>query len=162
MNNSWDRPTLPFLYTTSFNFAFCFVNRRIHDWHLPTLHVEITISLYDSFLWYNRARKVRHRLSGVLKLTKLLCSGWYLLLLLLLFAILRNEREVIPNVLLASGNSIHSSCHESEHEADDYDDDEEDDRQERNLPYDTKINFDNYFLCHNMPITLFHSLILCR
>ena len=84
-----------------------------------------------------------------------------MLLLLLLFAILRHEREVISNALLASGNSIHSSSDESEHEADD-DDDDEDDRQERNLPYDTLISFDNYFLCHYMPITLFHSLILCR
>jgi hypothetical protein len=51
---------------------------------------------------------------------------------------------------------------ESEHEADD-DDDDEDDRQERNLPYDTLIYFDNDLLCHYMmPITLFHSLILCR
>ena len=84
--------------------------------------------------------------------------------LLLLFAILRHEREVISNVLLASGNNIHSSCDESEHEADDYDDDDEEegDRQERNLPDTTKIYFDNYFICHNMPITLFHSLILCR
>ena len=78
-------------------------------------------------------------------------------MLLLLF-----EPEVIPNVLLASGNSIYSSSDESEH-ADDYDDDEEEDeRQERNLPYGTLIYFDNDFLCHNMPITLFHSLILCR
>ena len=84
-----------------------------------------------------------------------------MLLLLLLFAILRHEREVISNVLLASGNNIHSSCDESEHEADDYDDDDEEegDRQDRNLPDATKIYFDNYFLCHNMPITLFHSLI---
>jgi hypothetical protein len=60
-------------------------------------------------------------------------------------------------------HSIHSSSDESEHEADDYDDDEEeDDRQERNLPYDTLMYFDNDFLCHNMPITLLHSLILCR
>ncbi len=86
-----------------------------------------------------------------------------------MFAILRHEREVISNVLLAFGNNIHSSCDESEHEADDYDDDDDDDeeeegdRQERNLPDATKIYFDNYFLCHNnMPITLFHSLILCR
>ena len=83
-----------------------------------------------------------------------------MLLLLLLFAILRHEREVIPNVLLAYGNSIYSSSDVSEHEADDYD--EEDDRQERNLPYDTLIYFDNDFLYHNMPITLFHSLMLCR
>jgi hypothetical protein len=69
----------------------------------------------------------------------------------------------MSNVLLASGNNTHSSCDESEHEADYYDDDEEEgDRQERNLPDATKIYFDNYFLCHNMPITLFHSLILCR
>ena len=87
-----------------------------------------------------------------------------MLLLLLLFAILRHEREVISNGLLASGNNIHGSCDESEHEADDYDDDDEEegDRQERNLPDTTKIYFDNDFLCHNMPITLFHSLILCR
>jgi hypothetical protein len=62
-----------------------------------------------------------------------LCSGWYLLQLLLLFAILRHEGEVISNVLLASGNNIHSSCDESEHEADDYDDGEEEEG-ERNLP----------------------------
>ena len=76
-----------------------------------------------------------------------------MLLLLLLFAILRQEREVIPNVLLASGNSIHISSDGSEHEADDYEDDddeEDDDRQERNLPYDTLIYFDNDFLGHNM------------
>jgi hypothetical protein len=86
-----------------------------------------------------------------------------LLLLLLLFISLRHKREVIPNILLASGSSIHSSSDESEYEADDYDDDDdEDDRQERNLPYDTLTYFDNDFLCHNMPITLFHSLILCR
>ncbi len=87
-----------------------------------------------------------------------------MLQLLLLFAILRHEREVISNVLLVSGNNIHSSCDESEHEADDYDDDDEEegDRQERNLPDATKIYFDNDFLCHKMPITLFHSLILCR
>ena len=85
-----------------------------------------------------------------------------MLLLLLLFVSLRHEREVIPNILLASGNNIHSSSDESEHEAYDYDDEEEDDRQERNLPYDKLIYFDNDFLCHNMPITLFHSLILCR
>ncbi len=92
-----------------------------------------------------------------------------MLLLLLLFISLRHEREVIPNVLLASGSSIHSSSDESEFEADDYDDDDDDDdddeddsRQERNLPYDTLTYFDNYFLCHNMPITLFHSFILCR
>ena len=85
--------------------------------------------------------------------------------MLLLFVSLRHEPEVNPNVLLASGNNIHSSSDESEHEADDYDDDddeEEDDRQERNLPYDALTYFDNVFLCHNMPITLFHSLILCR
>ena len=84
--------------------------------------------------------------------------------LLLLFAILLHERDVIPNVLLAYGNSIYSSSDVSEHEADDYDDDDddEDDRQERNLPYDTLIYFDNDFLYHNMPITLFHSLMLCR
>ena len=81
-----------------------------------------------------------------------------MLLLLLLFAILRHKREVIPNALLASGNSIHSSSDESEHEADD----DDDDRQERNLPYDTLISFDNDFLCHYMPLILFHSLILCR
>ena len=82
-----------------------------------------------------------------------------MLLLLLLFAILRHEREVIANVLLASGNSIHSSSNESEH-ADDYDDDEEEDdeRQERNLPDATKIYYDNDFLCHNMPVTLYSIL----
>ena len=55
---------------------------------------------------------------------------------MLLFAILRHEREVILNVLLASGNCKHSSSDESEHEADDYDEDDND-RQERNQQYGT-------------------------
>ncbi len=70
-----------------------------------------------------------------------------MLLLLLLFVSLSHEREVIHIVPLASGNNIHSSSDESEHEADyDDDDEEEDDRQERNLPYDTLIYFDNFSL----------------